>query len=338
MAHLRPQFKKALGLIEPSDDDKSNAPKAHQSVREVLEANATLVGYGIDSVLIGSYKRSVSIRRMKDVDVFLRLPNLPTDVTADKVLDLVHSVLHAAFGTDSEGHYRVRRQARSIKVSFPEYDMDVDAVPARKHASGDGTWEIPQKNSDNEWVRTNPEKLTELSSTMNTTHSEYYVPTVKLLRQTRRTLLTKGARPSGFTIEAAAYEAFRSGTVTGTDNAEYYASALKAVSQILNNLSQYGIGIPDPTLPGQTIATNASDDELQTVSEKFTTAAETAAVALAEADEGKAALGFRKLLGKSGDDETVFPMPDGFDEDGKRLSNTITAGARTVPAGERTFG
>ncbi|MFE4689582.1 hypothetical protein ACFRH6_05955 [Streptomyces sp. NPDC056749] len=104
------------------------------------------------------------------------------------------------------------RQDRSLQVAFPEYDLYVGAVPARPY--GDGTWEIPQKGDANEWVRTNPDGLTELSSMMNANHDQCYVPTVKLLRQTRRALL--GTRkPGGFFIEMAAYQAFASGAVSG---------------------------------------------------------------------------------------------------------------------------
>ncbi|PDQ35123.1 MAG: hypothetical protein B5766_07315 [Candidatus Lumbricidophila eiseniae] len=332
MARLRQQFKDALSSIEPSDVDRSNAPEAHRLVREALMADDTLKGYGISPVLIGSYKRSVSIRRVKDVDVLVRLPDLPQDVTADKILDCVVNVLRAEFGTDS-----VKRQARSVKVAFPDYDLDVDAVPARPCFVGDGTWEIPVKNSEDEWIRTNPEKLTELSTEMNSEHAEFYVPTVKLLRQTRRTLLAKGARPSGFTIEAAAYEAFRSGVV-GDDNATFYVSALEGVSAILTNLAKYGIGIPDPTLSGATIQTNATADELNTVSDRFAVAAVDAAAALTEDDLGKSALVFQKLFGVNGDGKTVFQTPDGFDEKGRAKAGTITSGAATVPAGTRTFG
>ena len=61
MAHLRQQFKDALSWIEPGSD-KINAPSAHQQVRDVLEADPRLAEYGINPVLIGSYKRNVSIR------------------------------------------------------------------------------------------------------------------------------------------------------------------------------------------------------------------------------------------------------------------------------------
>ena len=336
MAHLKQQFKDALSSIEPGDD-KANAPEAHQLVRDALEADAKLTEYGVHPVLIGSYKRSLSIKRVKDVDVFVRLPDVPSDVTSKDILDRFFTVLHAEFGSDNDGHRRTKRQDRSLQVSFPEYDLYVDAVPARPHWDGE-TWEIPQKGDADKWVRTNPEKLTSLSSEMNTAHDRYYVPTVKLLRQTRRSILGAGKKPGGFFIEAATYQAFASGLVLGNDHAEYYVSALEEVSTIIGNYVSYGIGVNDPTLPGHTISIRATDDELDAAKTRFADAAETAREALKEEDEGQAALTFQKLLGNNGDDEPVFPMPPGFNEDGTKRASAISAGARVVPAGTRTFG
>lgn len=335
MAHLRQQFKDALSSIEPSDD-KINAPEAHQLVRDALEADPKLMEYGVNPVLIGSYKRNVSIKRIKDVDVFVRLPDMPDEVTSQEILDRFFRVLHAEFGTDSEGHRRTKRQDRSLQVEFPEYDLYVDAVPARPHWDG-GTWEIPQKGDENQWVRTNPEKLTSLSSAMNTDHDGYYVPTVKLLRQTRRALLgTK--KPGGFFIEMATYQAFASGAVSGNDHAEYFVSALQEVSKIIGDFVTYDIGVNDATLPGNTIRIRATDEELDAARTRFADAAVAASAALEEENEGKAALSFQKLLGKNGDNETVFPMPPGFNENGTKRASAISAGARVVPAGNRTFG
>ncbi len=335
MAHLRQQFRDALSSIEPGED-KTNAPEAHRLVRDVLEADSKLTEYGVRPVLIGSYKRSVSIKRIKDVDVFVRLPDLPGDVTSQEILDRFFKVLHAEFGVDSEGHRRTKRQDRSLQVSFPEYDLYVDAVPARPHWDGE-SWEIPQKGVKNEWVRTNPEELTSLSSEMNAAHEGYYVPTVKLLRQTRRALLGK-KKPGGFFFEMATYQAFESGEVSGNDHAEYYVSALQEVSRIIRDFVDYGIGVKDATLPGQVVRIRATDDELDEARTQFADAASAAADALGEEDEGKAALAFRKLLGKNGDNEVVFPMPPGFNADGSKRSSVISAGARVVPAGSRTFG
>lgn len=182
MAHLKQQFKDALSSIEPGAD-KNNAPEAHRLVRDALEADSKLAEYGVSPVLIGSYKRNVSIKRVKDVDVFVRLPDLPNGVTSQDILDRFFKVLHAEFGTDPDGRRRAKRRDRILQVSFPEYDLYVDAVPARPYWDGQ-TWEIPQKGDQDEWVRTNPEGLTSLSSEMNVAHDGCYVPTVELLRQT----------------------------------------------------------------------------------------------------------------------------------------------------------
>ncbi len=64
MAVLTTEFDIALSRIEPSDDDKENAPDAHEQVRAVLQDDSTLARYVIEPVLIGSYKRHVSIRRV----------------------------------------------------------------------------------------------------------------------------------------------------------------------------------------------------------------------------------------------------------------------------------
>jgi hypothetical protein len=334
VAHLKQQFKDALVVIEPGKD-KSDAPEAHKQVRAALEADPVLSGYGIDSVLIGSYKRNVSIRRIKDVDVFGRLPRLPNTVTSSEILDRFFKVLNETFGRDSEGHIRTKRQARSLQVTFPEFDLYVDAVPARTY--GDDTWEIPEKGDSDKWVRTNPEGLTALSSEMNALHNEYYVPTVKLLRQSRRALLGS-SKPGGFFVEVATFQAFGSGAVAGNDHAEYYVSALKAVSKIIGDFVDYKIAVKDPTLPGATLKIRATDDELSAMKTKFAIAADEAEAALAEEDEGKAAIAFRKLLGKNGDGDIIFPMPPGFNEDGSKRASVVSAGERVVPAGNKTFG
>ena len=78
---LPTSFQKARSNIEPSPDDVDKAPKCHIAVRDVLEAAQPLKDIGISTILIGSYKRQVSIRRVKDVDVFCKLPDLDSILT-----------------------------------------------------------------------------------------------------------------------------------------------------------------------------------------------------------------------------------------------------------------
>ena len=92
--------------------------------------------------------------------MFVRLPDVPSDATSKDILDRFFTVLHAEFGTDSDGHRRTKRQDRSLQVSFPEYDLYVDAGRLRVRTGTERLREIPQKGDVDTWVRTNPETLT----------------------------------------------------------------------------------------------------------------------------------------------------------------------------------
>jgi Second Messenger Oligonucleotide or Dinucleotide Synthetase domain len=283
----------------------------------------------IEPVLIGSYKRHVSIRRVKDVDVFCRLEELPEDETPEALLERLEEVLTEKYGAE-----RVTKQARSVQVAFPEFDgLYVDAVPA---CPVDGVWEIPQHES-NDWQRTNPEELTSLSSSMNDKHDDLYVPTVKLLRQTRRTLL--GRRPGGLFIELALYNACDRGLVCGRNQAEFYTSALEGAAALIAEHAS-GDHMPDPTLSGKTMQIRATDAELQRAKTEFQAAAAKARDAYETDDRCAAAFTFRQLLGGNDDHEFVFPMPEDRTDDGQKKASAapIVAGDRTVPAGNRRYG
>ena len=64
MTTLASYFLQALKNVEP-DDDATNAKAAHAEVRKVLKESDALKALGIDPILIGSYARSVSIKRVK---------------------------------------------------------------------------------------------------------------------------------------------------------------------------------------------------------------------------------------------------------------------------------
>lgn len=335
MAILSTQFTKALESIEPSSDDKANAPEAHKAVRSALTSADDLKGWGLDPVLIGSYKRDVSIRRVKDVDVFCRIDDIDDDVEAKTILDKFIAVLDAEFGTDAQGARRVKRQARSITVEFPEYgDLHVDAVPARKRS--DGYWEIPTKDGD--WQTTNPEQVTALKTAMNDSYMGDYVRLVKLIRQTRRTILD--VRPGGLFVELALYDACVNAKVSKAGLTIGYVTALEAIADYLNDKVSWGRSLPDPTMPGETLSFRATDKQWETARDKFRSAATKAREAYDEPDAGKAAVAFRGLLGENGDGDLVFPMPAGYNEDGtkKESASLITPGAPNVPAGDRRFG
>lgn len=345
MPELISQFTEALSNIEPTKADKDNAPRAHAEVSEALAADDVIAGWGFEPILIGSYKRHVSIRRMKDVDVFGRLTSLPADVAPKALLTEFERVLTAAFPA-IDGTKRVQRQARSLQVSFPEFDgLYVDAVPARPWTSPSGlvAWELPKRGEEG-WQPTHPEELTRLTVELNDTgHFDgYYVPTVKLLRQTRRALVGKRP-PGGLTVELAAVHAFRSGNVTGPTQADYYVSALREVGRVLTEAFTNSLGLDDPMLPGAKVVVRGDQSDKEALALAFVNAATKAEAALNSSDRCAAAKVFRDLLGKAVDDQgntdSVFPMPADCNADGtaKRFT-AVTAGDPLVPAGDRRFG
>jgi hypothetical protein len=324
MAELPTSFMEARRRVEPTDLDKDNAQEAHRLVRTCLEADPTLISYGVETALIGSYRRQVSIRRVKDVDTLCKLPDLPRDVDSAALLSDIRGLLNNKFE-----EARVTPQDRSIKVKFPDFDMHVDVVPAR---SGTSYLEIP--DGDGGWMETNPEKFTELTITMNQRYDGRYVPLVKLVRQARRASLAK--RPGGFLFEVLAYHACNVGLSASCD-AELFTGAVRSISNQLAAIATGGT-VSDPTRPGCTITVRVTDDQLATAVEKFEKVADRAEAALAEADRCAAALEFRKILGKNPDDDWIFEIPAECNDDGSLRKTSVTIpGERLIPAGDSRF-
>ena len=219
MAILATQFSKAKANVEATASDKANAKAAHTDVRACLEADPILKSYGIDTVLIGSYKRNVAIRRVKDVDVLSKLPEIPQEVGPRQLLRYFATILEQAYGSD-----RIEIQSRSIKVEFPRWGLAVDVVPARP-CPYSSYIEIPDRA--NGWEQTNPERLTELTSKMNDVYDRDYVPLVKLIRQTRKNNLDK--RPGGFYFEILTFHSAQTGLDTSS-MASLFTSTLRRQS------------------------------------------------------------------------------------------------------------
>lgn len=316
------EFSDASGRVEPTILDKSTASAAHLAVRAVLESDPVLRDWGIDSVLIGSYKRHVSIRRINDVDVFCKLPGVGTDVAPAELLSNFRRVLEAAFGAES-----VLTQARSLKVEISDWiGLHVDAVPAR--AAGQ-RWEIPDRSDPEGWQSTNPEVLTELTTAANEASDGLYVPTVKLLRQARRVLLDK--RPGGLFVEAALYDAFSRGDLSFESQKHAFVTGLRSVASALANPSV----IPDPTRPGEYCAFRATDAMWQAARVAFASAASDAEAAL-DAPRCAAEATYHRLLGTNSDGEIVYRLPDDCNGDGTSKS-AFEPGDSRLTTGDQRF-
>jgi hypothetical protein len=343
MATLATQFKLALSSIEP-EKDAENAADAHSQVSAALKADDRLTKRGISPILIGSYGRKVSIRRVKDVDVFARLVDATSSLRPGEVLDHVTDVLETAFPD------LVERQHRSVKVEFPEYDLAVDVVIARPCIDHPGEhWQIPEKIDDDgraTWVETNPAEMGELTTAANkrfllsadNPDSGVYVPMVKLIRQVRRTWVDE--QPGGYYFEVLTYHAFQDLKPDENTHADYFCVTLREISERLPDYIDEGPA--DPTLDDRTIRTKATAAQIEAAAARITEAADLAETALKEPDTCKSAALWRDLLGEThGTDEPekVFPLPDYCNADGttKASASSQVKGSPAVPAGRDRY-
>lgn len=334
MAELVTEFNAACSRVEPEDDDVTNASAAHIEVRGCLEKDEVLKSYDINTILIGSYSRGVSIRRVKDVDVFSKLPEIDTSLTSTEVLDLFEKILAEAFPGC------VERQDRSIKVDFPDFGLHVDVVPARPAGA---YWEIPDRaseddpESDDNWQETNPEGLGDLTTEMNNVghFNKKYVPVVKLIRQIRRANL--GKRPGGLFFEILTYHAFEGLDHDMQDQSKQrlLVAALRSIATQLADFADGG-DVVDPSMEGGIITIRVTDAEIATASARFAQLADNAEVALA-AEPCPAAKIYQDMLGKNDAGEIVFELPSYCNADGTKRSD-ITASTTTVPGGRDRFG
>lgn len=331
MPNLTTAFTAALGNIEPSKEDWDIAPAAHDAVGTVLTADTTLKDWGINPILIGSYGRQVSIRRVYDVDMFCRLDDFPSDVRAATVLNRVYDVLGREYGKDA-----VTKYDRSVTVLVPDAGgLFIDVVPARE--AGD-VWEIPTR--DGSWQATNPTVMTDLKEDKNAEYDELYVPCVKLLRQVRRAVLGK-AKPGGFAVEMALFTACEEGLVFGDSMSEFFTTALERVADVFARIADEGFEIPDPSMPGINLDFNETTN-WQKAKTAFQDAADKArrAFDMPDEDTGKAARLVQEIFGSNDDFGQVFPMPAGYDKDGNKRSfaDARKPGDSKVPAGDLRFG
>lgn len=259
---LTEQFRTAQNNIDLGTRRKV-AIAAHLEVRAALKLARPLIDRGLADVLIGSYPRRTGIWPGKDVDVFGKLTNESIEtITPSLAYELFFTVLDRSFPG------RAQPQDRSVKVEYRPstlpavtfvreaarlldqteaigptdgFEFSVDVVPAVHF--GD-EWGIPNRNRElwtrtaagERWMRTNPEKLTDLTQQINGNVSicgqGAYVPTVKAVRQIRRAHLGD-TKPGGLYFELLVYEGFTLGQIKGESWAEMTAATLQYLADRL---------------------------------------------------------------------------------------------------------
>ncbi len=313
MEPLAEQFDSALSCIEISGPKADRVKDAHTEVRTILEADATLKDWGVDTVLIGSYARRTGIYPGNDVDIFTKMTALDTSASPSAVFGAVETVLVSHYGP------RVTPRTRSLKIDFADDGFSVDVVPA---VASPPHWAIPSKDRDHwaatsgeSWVVTDPELVTELTRRRNQTplvgSRGAYVPTVKLVRQARSHHLDE-RRPGGLYVELLTYWAFES----GIDEQTFAECFSRALAFIRNHLAG-DEPLTDPAL-GALYTPSLTQSERGDALAVFDVLNANATRALV-ADRCEAAVLWRQILGVN-DRGVAFPLPEGCSETGKELS------------------
>ncbi len=328
METLPTQFTDALCNIEVNGKRAKRAISAHTEVREHLENDTQLCAWGVDTVLIGSYKRDTGIYPGKDVDVFVKLPKLDTTASPKDVYNAVLDALVDKYGHEKVGG-RACPQGRSVKIAFPstngDDDFAVDAVPAVR--CGD-RWAIPTKDSNRwaqstgRWVETDPEDLADKISALSTSPLSPDVsgrnalkPIIKLVRQARRTHLGDD-KPGGLYFEIVTFHEWNSGGVTGSTWAELFATTLRRGATRLELCKI--LPLTDPAM-GTALNPAPTDEQLTVAATTFADLATFAEEAL-QLDVCAAAVKWRTILGEN--DKVgghVFLLPPGCDANGNKI-------------------
>lgn len=332
METLTTEFGLAVQSVTISGLKAKRAISAHTEVRTLLEADPTLCGWGIDTILIGSYARHTARDPGKDVDVFLRFTKLSTADDPAAVYNAVAAVLMREYGEkDVDPGGRITKQARSLKITFsnpdePDSDLSfsIDAVPAVPFGEH---WGIPNRDTDKwqdperRWVLTSPIEFSERTERLSTSDgsptvggANAYCPVARLLRQVRHVHLGEDP-PGGLYTEVAAYYAWTEGRVTGESWAELLANSLRHVAARFRSAAIGGL--PDPVL-GTPLKPELTTEQWTRGAEVFEGLAAKAAEALGS-ERCRAAFLWRQILGDN-DRGSVLPLPPGCDANGFPVS------------------
>ncbi|MGI5190358.1 nucleotidyltransferase domain-containing protein [Promicromonospora sp. CA-289599] len=328
METLDNEFDQAVRNVTISGEKRVRAIAAHTEVRELLEADKELQEWGVDSILIGSYARQTARYPGKDVDIFLRFNNLSVRHSPEKVYNAVERVLIAQYGLkDEEAGGRVTRQARSLKIDFPDPDeqfgddaFSIDAVPT---VPWEDHWAIPNRDrdlwnkDDKRWIKTNPVRFAEETNALATAEwsptvgsVNAYRPIVRLLRQVRHVHFGE-QRPGGLFTEVAAYYAWNDQVVAGSTWAELLTSTMEQVAKRFEECADHGL--PDPVL-GTPMKPALESWQWNNAAHGLSRLAEQAREA-SDSERCRAAKIWRDILGTN-ERGRVLPIPEGCDANG----------------------
>lgn len=283
-------FDKFRQRLELSDTEQKDAARRQKDVRECIREGFDLK----TDFLSGSYKRHTKTKPLKDVDVMFVLgakEKWRRDKPPIDTLQAFERCLKKKFA--EQGQVEIGRRSVTVefeKIYYPEdHDgkvLSIDAVPAFERGGGD--YEIPDKATST-WIKTNPEKHNEQTTTKNKELDTRWVPLVKMAKGWNRAN-GKPIKPS-FLIEVMAEELVEAPFSTYPDEVRNFFAAMEA------NVARTW---PDPAALGPPVSDQMTP-ELITEAKKALQQAQRKATVARRAEEtgrqGEALRIWREVLG-----------------------------------------
>lgn len=281
-------FQGLLSRIEPTAAHVTRAKKAHELLRERLEADDEVGKAHQATYLAGSYARHTAIHDIKDVDVICVLDINTSETEPLVLLRWLESALLRYYD-------EVRLQGRSLGLTTPE-GFCLDVVPGSLQVGVDGPLWIPDREAKL-WVASHPKGQIDFATKRNAATGGYYVQTVKIMKHWRDRLPAALARPKSYVLETLVAE-----TIGTAPPPSHAAAVVTILGGIWTRYSAWaGSGsvptIPDPGYPAVNVAKRWQPTEFDAFMSRVQTAAVTARRAWEETDRDRSVALWRGLLG-----------------------------------------
>lgn len=270
MQTLPDHFDELLYRIEPTEDRRVLAQGLPAYLREYLQTTDLIVTLYPHSRLAGSYARHTAVKRIKDVDIILRV----SDCYRDKPLTALSHLVKALKAlpnydgdvplVDDPGEVALRRQRRSVQMHFAGLMFDVDVVPALAPDGLDAQLLVPDKEWK-EWIATDALRYGTYLSDLNSKNGRKVVPLIKMLKHWRDMHMIY-LRPKSFWLECLVVQCMSKGLLVfdGKSYAEIFRDLLDTVYERYSPFLEVSEAewkerrphIPDPMIPANNVAFN----------------------------------------------------------------------------------
>lgn len=192
-------FHQFLLKLEIPADRRKRADEQKNRVRTDLEAHLKL-----DEVFVsGSFGRRTAIQPLDDIDLFIVLnESVHGGLRSQSTQPCLDAVLAALQRAHPSG-VSMRRQRRSVNVSFQSTGIGYDVVPAFELPSRRGVYIIPDAERQS-WISTNPAKHAELCNQADARAGNVLKQLIKAVKHWNA---THGKHLRSFHLEVMAYSA-----------------------------------------------------------------------------------------------------------------------------------